>query len=65
MHLTMATALLTSLGGSVPTAVPAGSGGAGATTSPMTRAAELALGVLGIGLVGFAFMLISRRRRLS
>lgn len=65
MHLTMATALLTSLGGSVPSAVPAGSGGAGATTSPATLAAELVLGALGILLIGFALTLVSRRRRIS
>ena len=65
MHLTMATDLLSSLGGSVPSAVPAGSGGAGATTSPATLAAELALGVLGMALIGVAFTLVSRRRRVS
>jgi putative membrane protein len=65
MHLTMATDLLTSLGGSVPSAVPAGSGGAGATTSAATLAAELILGVLGIALIGVAFTLVSRRRRVS
>lgn len=65
MHLTMATDLLTSLGGSAPSAVPAGSGGAGATTSPATLAAELILGVLGLALIGVAFTLVSRRRRIS
>ena len=65
MHLTMATDLLSSLGGSVPSAVPAGSGGAGASTSPAMLAAETALGVLGIALIGFAVMLVSRRRRVS
>ena len=65
MHLTMATDLLTSLGGSVPSAVPAGSGGAGATTSNATLAAETLLGVLGLALLGFAFVSVSRRRRVS
>ena len=65
MHLTMATDLLASLGGSVPSAVPAGSGGAGATTSPATLAAETLLGVVGLALIGFAFLSVSRRRRVS
>ncbi len=65
MHLTMATDLLTSLGGSVPSAVPAGSGGAGATTGPATLAAELVLGALGIALIGVALTLVGRRRRVS
>lgn len=65
MHLTMATDLLTSLGGSVPTAVPAGSGGAGASTSPAMLVAGIALGALGLALVGGALTLVSRRRQVS
>ena len=65
MHLTMATDLLTSLGGSVPSAVPAGSGGAGATTGAVTVAGELGLGAVGLGLIGYALLLVGRRRRLS
>ena len=65
MHLGMAEALLTSLGGAAPTAVPAGSGGAGAATDAGTRVAQLGIGVLGLLLVGFAASVVLRRRRLS
>ena len=64
MHLDMAQALLTTLGGATPTAVPAGSGGAGATTATSTRLLQLALGVLGLMLFGFAASTITRRRRM-
>jgi putative membrane protein len=65
MHLVMAQDLLTTLGGATPTAVPAGSGGAGATTATSTRLLQLALGVLGLMLFGFAASTITRRRRTS
>lgn len=64
-HLTMAADPLTSLGGSIPTAVPAGSGGAGASTSPVTLVAEVALGALGLALVGGALTPVGRRRQVS
>ena len=62
MHLSMAQDLLTSLGGTAPTAVPAGSGGAGATTAGSTRMLQLAVGVLGVLLLAIAVITLSRRR---
>lgn len=46
----------------VPTAVPAGTGGFGAPTGHGDLAAEIALGVLGLGLVGAGGVAITRRR---
>ena len=65
MHLSMSESLLAAVGGAAPTAVPAGTGGAGATTSSATKLAQLCLGVLGLMLVGFAGVTVVRRRRTS
>ena len=65
MHLTMAQDLLSSVGGSNPTAVPAGTGGMGATTSAAARTAQLVIGALGLLLIAFAATVTTRRRRLS
>ncbi len=53
----------TSPGGPTPTAVPAGSGGLGATTSTTTRGYQLTLGIIGLVLIGFGMSTIARRRR--
>lgn len=63
MHLSMAQELLKSVGGSVPSAVPAGTGGAGATTSNSTKLVQMSLGVVGLLLIGTAFTMALRRRR--
>ena len=63
MHLKMSEALLAAVGGSAPNAVPAGSGGAGATTSSATRTMQLTVGALGAVLMAFAIASILRRRR--
>ncbi len=65
MHLVMAQDLLSALGGSAPTAVPAGSGGAGAATSPATRMLQVGIGLLGLVLIAYAAVVVTRRRRLS
>jgi len=65
MHLSMSEALLSTVSGAAPTAVPAGSGGAGAPTSTGTRVVQLTLGALGLILLGFAATLTLRRRRTS
>ncbi len=50
-------------GGGVPTAVPAGSGGLAAATSPVTRDAELALGGAGLVLLAAGGVGLGRRRQ--
>ena len=63
MHLMMAQDLLTSLGGSVPGAVPAGNGGTAGTTSQATVALQMAIGIVGLLLLAGAVVLVIRRRR--
>ena len=65
MHLTMAEDLLTSLGGTVPSAVPAGSGGEGGSTSAAMRMVEVAVGLLGMVLLALGGSMVVRRRRIS
>ncbi len=50
-------------GGGVPTAVPAGSGGLAAATSPATRDAELVLGGAGLVLLAAGGVGLGRRRQ--
>jgi putative membrane protein len=65
MHLTMAQAASSALGGT-PTTVPAGTGGQAATTSAGTRAAEFAgAGVGAALLLGAASLMLRRRRSLA
>ena len=61
-HLTMAEQLVTDLGGSTPNAVPAGTGGEFATTSPAQRAGEIGAGTAGLLLVIGGGVALYRRR---
>lgn len=61
-HLVMAEQLVTDLGGSTPNAVPAGTGGEFATTSPAQRAGEIGAGTAGLLLVIGGGVALYRRR---
>lgn len=63
MHLAMAQADLAAVTSSDPYAVPAGSGGAAATTSAGTRALQTGAGIAGAGLAALGAAGAVRRRK--
>ena len=61
-HLVMAEKLVADLGGTTPNAVPAGTGGELATTSPAQLAGEIGVGTAGLLLIIGGGMVFYRRR---
>ena len=63
MHLTMADALLSALGGSVPGSAPAGTGGLAASTPAGVISFQVVVVGLGLLVAGAASTVLIRRRR--